>query len=78
VSRHVFCYIDFLGHIAVGKDKSESAVSFIGDYFPPQYHDYAALTYSIWRHGTIHKYEPKVFYTEFANQSPKKVQVAWL
>jgi hypothetical protein len=78
VPRHVFCYIDFLGHIAVGKGNTESAVSFIRDYFPSQYHDYAALTYSMWRHGTVHEYKPKVFYAEFSNQSPKKVQIAWL
>ena len=49
VPRHVFCYVDFLGHIAIGRDNTESAVSFIRDYFPSQYRDYAALIYSMWR-----------------------------
>ena len=75
VPRHVFCYVDFLGHIAIGRDNTESAVSFIRDYFPSQYRDYAALIYS---NVAVHEYKPKVFYAQFSNQSPKKVQVAWL
>jgi hypothetical protein len=78
VPRHVFCYVDFLGHIAFGKRNTEGAVAFIRGYFPSKYHDYAALIYSMWRHGTVHEYGPKVFYAQFLNQSPKKVLVGWL
>jgi len=78
IPREVFCYVDFLGHIALGKDNTESAVSFIRDYFPPSYRDYAALVYSMWRHGTVHEYKPKAYHANFASQSPKRINVAWL
>lgn len=78
VPRAVFCYVDFLGYIAVGKANTESAVSFIKSYFPVAYHDYAALIYSMWRHGTVHEYKPKTYYAMFPGQSPAKVSVAWV
>ena len=76
VPREVFCYVDFLGHIAFGKDNTESAVAFIRSYFPPVYHDCAVLIYSMWRHGTVHEYKPKAFYASFPGQSPRRINVA--
>lgn len=78
VPRGVFCYVDFLGHIAFSKGTTESAVSFIREYFPSEYRDYAALIYSMWRHGTVHEYKPKTYYAKFLNQSPTKISVAWV
>ena len=85
IPRNVFCYIDYLGYIAFGyKDNrgklqnTKYAVDFIKKYFPPNYQDFAELIYAMWRHGTVHAYEPKSFFIENPVGKPKKITVRWL
>ncbi len=69
VPRQVFCYVDFLGLIAYHSkprkhESTENAINFIKEFFPGlRYKLYADLLYSMWRHGTVHSYEPKAFHT---------------
>ncbi len=84
VPRQVFCYIDYLGWIAFGyvdnngnPKNSKCAEEFIKKYFPRQYRDYAELIYSMWRHGTVHSYEPYSFYRADKNGAPKRIKVLW-
>ena len=74
IPREVFCYVDFLGSVCYGlwKDKNakkkqsattEHAVKFIKEYFTnadPKYDNLGELIYTMWRHGTVHEYDPKV------------------
>lgn len=59
IPRQVFCYVDHLGKIVYGKGGTEEAIHFINDYFPEKYKDKSELIYEMWRHGTVHSYEPK-------------------
>jgi hypothetical protein len=65
ISRQVFCYIDYLGALAGnGKNSTDSAVSYMETYFVrvnDDYRDKSRLMYEMWRHGTVHEYDPKVF-----------------
>jgi len=80
VPRQVFCYIDYLGYVAYGgKNKNTiNAVNFIEEFFPGIYKDYAGLLYSMWRHGTVHQYEPKSYFATFENSREMVVSVRWL
>ena len=83
IPRQVFCYIDYLGWIAFGYEdngtpqNTKCAEEFIKKYFPCNYSDYAELIYAMWRHGTVHSYEPYSFYTEDGNRAPKKIKILW-
>ncbi len=58
----MFSRIDFLGYLYKGERSSKSAVTFIRDYFGKidiRYAEVGGLLYHIYRHGTIHEYEPK-------------------
>jgi hypothetical protein len=65
ISRQAFSYIDYLGALAADGDNStNNAVAYMEKYFSPANPAYAGkcnLLYSIWRHGTVHEYDPKVF-----------------
>ena len=61
------------GHVR----STSCAVDYLEKYFPPDYADFAALIYSMWRHGTVHRYEPSSFYASDPNARPKKIQVLW-
>ena len=79
IPRQVFCYIDYLGFIGFGeKSSTRRAESFIKKYFPPNYHPFAELLYSMWRHGTVHQYEPKSYYIDLPSKRPKRISVKWL
>ena len=75
IPRNVFCFVDHLGAIAFGGSSSLNAVKFIQTFFPPEYHDFAALTYCMWRHGTVHEYKPKSYY---ATVRGTEIEVRWL
>ena len=77
IPRQVFCYVDYLGFVAFGGDSTTRAVGFIEKYFPKNYKDFAELLYSMWRHGTVHEYEPKSLFASFADR-PMLVSVSWL
>ncbi|MDP8246723.1 MAG: hypothetical protein P9M00_01160 [Candidatus Tritonobacter lacicola] len=79
IPRQVFCYIDYLGLIAFGDNSNtKRAVKFIKKYFPLNYHDYAELLYSMWRHGTVHEYEPKSYCAYFPSEMSERISVKWL
>lgn len=85
IPRSVFCCIDYLGYIAFGYLKQNNeinhtrcSVDFIKNFFPKSYRNYAELLYSMWRHGTVHNYEPDSFYVYDPNNKPKKISVKWL
>lgn len=62
VPRDVFCYVDHLGYLAYGnRGSTVRAVKFMKDYFPSKYKNVADTVYAMWRHGTVHQYEPKLF-----------------
>lgn len=84
IPRNVFCYVDYLGYIAFGyKDRNriqntKCAEEFIKIYFPSKYNDYAELIYSMWRHGTVHGYEPTSYFSTDSKRKPKTIKVKWL
>jgi len=62
--RLIFCYSDIFGALLENEVSSKSAVKFIREYFGkvnPRYIDVAGILYSIFRHGTVHTFEPKRF-----------------
>jgi len=65
ISRQVFCYVDYLGALAAdGENSTKNAVAYMERYFTranPNYSGKCSLMYSMWRHGTVHEYDPKVF-----------------
>jgi len=65
ISRHVFCYIDYLGALSGnGKNSTDNAVNYMETYFARvngEYRGKSRLMYEMWRHGTVHEYDPKVF-----------------
>lgn len=60
IPRHIFCYIDYLGQL-VFDDKSETynAVKYMQTYFDSRYKEISILIYEMWRHGTVHEFDPK-------------------
>jgi len=79
IPRQVFCYVDYLGSIAFsGKSSTKRAENFIRKYFPPIYHPFAELIYAMWRHGTVHRYEPISYYIDLSGSSPKRISIKWL
>lgn len=70
VPRQVFCFIDHVASIRYkhepGKE-TDWAVKFIREYFGTlnqRYRDYGGLLYDIWRHGTVHEYDPQIVVIE--------------
>ena len=79
IPRQVFCYVDYLGYIAFGRNgKTKNAEDFLKEYFPKRYKEYAELIFAMWRQGTVHYYKPVAFYVEYPNNSPKKITIKWL
>ena len=74
--RQVFCYIDYLGGIAFGGRSTKRAVRFLQEYFPKNYKNFAELLYSMWRHGTIHRYKPECFFGKYNGIG--KINIVWL
>ena len=68
ISRQVFSYIDYLGALAFnGTGGTNNAVSYMEKYFSranPAYAGKCKLMYSMWRHGTVHEYDPQVFVSQ--------------
>lgn len=64
ITRQVFSYIDYLGALANnGQNMTENAVAYMEKYFPranPAYTGTCCLLFFMWRHGTVHEYDPKV------------------
>jgi hypothetical protein len=84
IPRNVFCYVDYLGYVTFGYrdtnrrvQSTKCAVEYLEKYFPPGYAEFAALIYAMWRHGTVHRYEPSSFYASDPSSRPKKIQVMW-
>jgi len=79
IPRNVFSVVDYLGYIDSGDDGStRRAENFIKKYFPNKYHEYAELLVAIWRHGTIHQYQPKSYMAEYPGRLPKNIRIKWL
>lgn len=78
IPRQVFCYVDYLGFVAFGgRSSTKRAEKFIKKYFPSNYHPFAELLYSMWRHGTVHEYEPKCYYLDLPGKQPERISVKW-
>lgn len=64
ITRQVFSYIDYLGALAGdGQNTTKSAVAYMEKYFSlanPAYTGTCCLLFFMWRHGTVHEYDPKV------------------
>ena len=65
ISRQVFSYIDYLGALAfTGKCGTNTAVAYMEKYFTranPIYAGKCKILHAMWRHGTVHEYDPQVF-----------------
>jgi hypothetical protein len=76
ISRQVFCYVDYLGALASnGKNTSDNAIAYMEEYFTqanPKYSGKCDLMYSMWRHGTVHEYDPKAY-----KSVSKNFQLGW-
>jgi len=62
VPREVFCYIDYISAIRYGANSSVNAIRFIEKYLGKtnvRYKHYGKLLYEMWRHGTVHEFDPK-------------------
>ena len=55
----IFCCVD-LSAIVYGKNNA-NPVKFIKEYFKDAYKQKSLLVYKMWRHGTVHENDPKVF-----------------
>lgn len=78
IPRQVFCYVDYLGCLAFGYESgTKAAIKFIHTYFPEKYQSFAELIYSMWRHGTVHEYEPKCLFAGFPGEREMVVAVSW-
>ena len=89
IARQVFCYVDYLGALMVnGENSTKNAVKYMQKYFThanSAYSDKCDLMYSMWRHGTVHEYDPKVFKSDEgrfrlgwgANNSSKSENRKW-
>jgi hypothetical protein len=76
ISRQVFCYVDYLGALSSnGKNTSQNAITYMEKYFTkvnPNYIGKCDLMYSMWRHGTVHEYDPKVY-----ESGSKNLRLGW-
>lgn len=75
VPREVFCYVDYVSAIRYGENSSTNAIRFIEKYLGsknPRYKHYGKLLYEMWRHGTVHEFDPKRL-----RHSSKKYSVGW-
>ena len=75
VPREVFCYIDYISAIRYGGNNSSNAIQFIEKYLGrtnARYKHYGKLLYEMWRHGTVHEFDPKRL-----KHSSKKYSVGW-
>ena len=76
ISRQVFCYIDYLGALSSdGKNTSGNAVAYMEKYLVRANSAYSGksnLMYSMWRHGTVHEYDPKLFKSD-----AKQFRLGW-
>lgn len=74
IPRLVFCYVDYLGSLVYGPDKpTVHAIQYIENYFEKEYKNKSALLFIMWRHGTVHEYDPKVLKLKFG-----KLKLGWL
>lgn len=90
VPRSVFSYIDYLGMLYTGdrrdqrgyRQTTRNAIQFIEDILgeiDPAYRTHASMLYKMYRHGTIHQFQPKdiwitkngELYTWFVIKGPK-------
>jgi hypothetical protein len=75
IPRQIFCYIDYLGSIVYGKNNTRNAVEYMNSYFEPKdksdYKKVSSVLVEMWRHGTVHEYDPKVL-------TNGNVQLGWL
>ncbi len=62
IPREVFCYIDYISAIRYGSNSTTNAIRFIEDYMGKsntRYRYFGRLLYEMWRHGTVHEFDPK-------------------
>lgn len=75
VPREVFCYLDYISAIRYGENSTTNAIRFIEKYLGKKnvrYKHYGKLLYEMWRHGTVHEFDPKRL-----KHSSKKYSVGW-
>ncbi len=63
IPREVFCYIDYISVLRYGlPNSSTTAIRFIEKYLGStniRYKHYGKLFWEMWRHGTVHEFDPK-------------------
>jgi hypothetical protein len=75
IPREVFCYIDYIAALRYGENSSINARRFIEKYLGDtnvRYKHLGKLLYEMWRHGTVHEFDPKRL-----KHSSKKYSVGW-
>jgi hypothetical protein len=76
IPREVFCYIDYISVLRYGPPNSSTkAIQFIEKYLGStnvRYKHYGKLLYEMWRHGTVHEFDPKRL-----KHSSKKYSIGW-
>jgi len=76
VPREVFCYIDYISVLRYGlPNSSTKAIRFIEKYLGSmngRYKHFGKLLYEMWRHGTVHEFDPKAL-----RHSSKKYSIGW-
>ena len=76
VPREVFCYIDYISVLRYAlPNSSTKAIQFIENYLGRtnvRYKHYGKLLFEMWRHGTVHEFDPKKL-----KHSSKKYSVGW-
>jgi hypothetical protein len=78
IPRQVFCYIDYLGSLCYGpgpRNNTRHAIKFIENYFgeiDERYKKFGELMYNMWRHGTVHEFDPKRYI-----HSSRKYRMGW-
>lgn len=79
IPRQIFCYIDHLGQILYSSGKpTDKGVRFVREHLGPRnvlYRDQGLLIYTMWRHGTVHEYDPKVFVSPL---NGRQLRLGWL
>ena len=75
IPREVFCYIDYVATLCYGSASSKNATQFIEQYLgkiDSRYEQYGKLLYEMWRHGTVHEFDPKIL-----KHSTEKYYIGW-
>jgi len=76
IPRSVFCYVDYLGALMFkGTATTQNAIKYMEKYFTAvnaRYSGKCEAMYDMWRHGTVHEYDAKVY-----SSKTKRFKLLW-